>query len=175
MTLNEMILETCSMISEEVSLENGVYVEDDVVSVIKSAINFSYRQICKDKLLLDTKDTVVSGDFLTLPCIKVYKVQDSTGNQIPFTIENNKVIFNYDGQVDVYYYYYPEKLVNLTDVPLVPEELVDHRIFCLYSAGNYLLIQGDELSQNFFDMYKSRFDDIKLNRIKQTVVKRVVY
>lgn len=175
MTLDEMILETCQLLGEEVSKENGVYVEDDVVAPICSALNFSYRQICKDKLLLDTKDTVVSGDFLTLPCIKVYKVQDSTGNQIPFNIENNKVIFDYDGQVDVYYYYYPNKLVNLTDVPLVPEELVDHRIFCLYAAGNSLLINGDELSQNFFDLYKSRFDDIKLNRIKQTTVKRVMY
>lgn len=170
-----MLLESCSLVSEEITKNGNIYEETEITQPIISAINFSYRQICKDKLLLDTKDTVVSGDFLTLPCIKVYKVQDSTGNQIPFTIENNKVIFNYDGQVDVYYYYYPPKLVNLTDVPLVPEELVDHRIFCLYSAGNYLLIQGDELSQNFFDLYKSRFDDIKLNRIKQTVVKRVMY
>lgn len=170
-----MLLETVQLVSEEITKIGNVYEETEITQPIISAINFSYRQICKDKLLLDTKDTVISGDFLTLPCIKVYKVQDLNGNQIPYTIENNRVIFNYDDQVDVYYYYYPSKLVNLTDVPLVPEELVDHRIFCLYSAGNYLLIQGDELSQNFFDLYKSRFDDIKLNRIKQTVVKRVVY
>lgn len=175
MTLNEMILEVCSMVSEELTLENGVYLETEITFPIISSLNFSYRQICKDKLLLDTKDTVVSGDFLTLPCIKVYKVQDSTGNQIPFTIENNRIIFDYDGQVDVYYYYYPNKLVNLTDVPLVPEELVDHRIFCLYAAGDFLTIQGDEIAQNFFDLYKSRIDDVKLNRIKQTTVKRVMY
>jgi hypothetical protein len=175
MTLNEMILETCSLISEELTLENGVYLETEITYPIISSLNYSYRQICKDKLLLDTKDTLVSGDFLTLPCIKVYKVQDSAGNQIPFTIENNKIIFDYDQQVDVYYYYYPEKLVNLTDVPLVPEEQVDHRVFCLYAASDYLTIQGDEIAKNFLDMYKASYDEIKLNRIKQTVVKRVVY
>lgn len=170
-----MILESCSLVSEEITKNGNVYEETEITQPLVSSINFSYRQICKDKLLLDTKDTVVSGDFLTLPCIKVYKVQDSTGNQIPFTIENNRIIFDYDDQVDVYYYFYPEKLVNLTDVPLVPEELVDHRIFCLYAASDYLLIQGDELSGNFRDLYQTRFNDIKLNRIKQTTVKRVVY
>lgn len=175
MTLEEMLLESCNLVSEEITKNGNVYEETDITQVLISSINFSYRQICKDKLLLDTKDTVVSGDFLTLPCIKVYKVQDSTGNPIPFTIENNKIIFDYDQQVDVYYYYYPEKLVNLTDVPLVPEELVDHRIFCLYAASDFLLIQGDELSSNFRELYQTRVDDVKLNKIKQTVVKRVVY
>ena len=174
MTLEEILLETCTLVSEEITKNGEVYEETEITQPIISAINFSYRQICKDKLLLDTKDSVISGDILTLPCIKVYKVQDVDENEIPFTIENNKIYFDYDDRVDVYYYFYPDKMINLTDSPLVPEELVDHRIFALYAAGQYLMIQGDELSQNFFDLYKSRFTEIKLNRLKQTTVKRVV-
>jgi hypothetical protein len=171
MTLEDMILEVVEIVNEEITKTDGEYEEVEIISPIVKALNFAYRQIAKDKLLLDWVDTLSPGGSLSKRCIKAYKVVAvDSGSEIDFDIENNKINFDYDGSVNVYYYYYPDKMVNLTDEPLIPEELVDHRILSYYAVYQYLLMQGDELAQDYYDNYKVTLDEIKPNRKKQRAV-----
>jgi hypothetical protein len=173
MTLDEMYIETASYVDEAINKLNGEYVSDSLVKVnkFKSAINYAYKKICREKFPLQFKETINLGNNLTKKLNKVISIK-AEGEEIPYTIEVGQIIFDYAGPVEVLYEYIPNDLENLTDVPELPEEKVDHKVLCYYAAFKFAMIdEDDDKANRWLSIWQDAYDSIRHNYKKQ---KRVV-
>lgn len=164
MTLDEMYIETASYIDETLSKTNGVYTGESLVIVnkLKSAINYAYKKICREKYKLEyfetlSKDSPFTKNFYRLISI----VATGTDEPIDYEIKGDNIYYDYDCQVDVRYYYVPDELINLTDVPLLPETAVDHKLLCFYAAFHYFNIEEDGKAKAWLNIWNDGFNSIK--------------
>jgi hypothetical protein len=173
-TLDDMYKETAMYVGETLQSQDGSYIGESIIliNIFKSAINFAYKKIAREKYNLEFEDSVSSGDVLTKKFYKVKKVSVDN-SPIDYQIENNAIEFDYDGYVDVLYYYIPNDLTNLTDVPELPDEAVDHKILCYYAAFQYFNIEDDDRAVKWLNMWEDGFNTINNNRVFQTQVKTV--
>lgn len=173
MTLEEMYNETAMYIGEVLQKEGNLYIGESITltNIFKSAINYVYKKICREKYNLETTENITSGQALTK---KLYKVKSVNieGEAIPYILGNNTIEFDYDS-ADVNYFYIPSNLTNLTDIPELPEELVDHKILCYYAAFQYFNIEDDERAVKWLSMWEDGFKSIDGNRVYQTQVELV--
>lgn len=169
-----MYNETAMYIGEVLQKQDNEYIGESITltNIFKSAINFAYKKIVREKYPLEYEDTVSSGDPLTK---KFYKLKKVSVDNLPidFTIENNAIEFDYDGPVDVLYNYIPNELSSLTDVPELPDEAVDHRLLCYYAAFQYFNIEDDDRAVKWLNMWEDGFSSIRADKVRQTVVKRI--
>lgn len=172
MTLDDMYIETAMYVDETITKTDGEYAGNSLIIVnkFKSALNYAYKKICREKFPLEFTETVFSGDNLTKTLVKVKYVK-AEDIEIPYSIEAGSINFDYDGQVEILYEYMPDNLANLTDVPELPEEKVDHKILCYWAAFNYFNIDDDDRANKWLSMWNDGFDSInrgykKFKRVK---------
>lgn len=171
MTLDDMLQECAMYVSEELTKTNDVYAGEmlDKVKKFMSGINYAYKKICREKFHLTFEDIVNPGDVLTKPFYKVLSVKNLDGSPVPFEMVENDI--RYDaGTVKIKYEYIPSELVNLTDVPEIPEEKVDHRILCYFGAFQFLNINDDERAEKWLSMWEDAFSNISSANTKLNYV-----
>lgn len=167
MTLDEILIETATYIDEDLIKSNDVYVGEGLklVNKLKSAINYAYKKICREKYKLDYFETLSKDSPLTKKFYQLIKLV-ITGTDLPidYEVKGDNIYYNYDGQVDITYYYIPDELVNLQDVPKLPESAVDHKILCFYAAFHYLSMEQDERAAVWLNLWNDGFENINQAR-----------
>lgn len=171
MTLEEMYNESAMFIGETLQKESGVYIGESITitKIFKSAINYAYKKICKEKYTLEHTENITSGQTLSK---KLYKIKSVTIDSQPinYKIGANTVTFDYDS-ADVEYIYLPNDLSELTDEPVL--DTVDHSILCYYASFAYFNVEDDERAVKWLNMWEDGFNSIDGNRTYQTAVKSV--
>lgn len=175
MTLDEMYAETAMYTDETINKVNGNYDGNSmpIINKFRSAINYAYKKICREKYHPEIEDRINPGDILTMKFYRILSVKTEDGFDIDYSIEDNELRYDYDGAVLVRYQYIPNDLVNLTDEPIVPEEYVDYKIMCYYAAFQYLNIEDDDRAARWLSLWNDGFDSIKEIKVVQYKIKPV--
>lgn len=175
MTLDEMYIETAMYTDENIVKTSGDYSGDNlkIINKFKSALNYAYKKICKEKFkLLATENITVINNAINIADLnkaffKLKDIKDSNGYELNYNL-NGDIISLDNGNVVVNYYYMPDDLVNLTDVPLLPEAGVDHKILCYFAAFQYLNIEDDDRASKWINLWNDGFNSIKQpNKIRR--------
>jgi hypothetical protein len=169
MTLDQMITTTLRF----AQLKSNA----DTKTEITSALNYAYKKICREKYRLkNTEDVtlIVDGKFDCKSLAKSFFIPSdlyikTDGDYI--LLPSNKA----GDTVTINYYYIPTDLVNPSDVPELPETIVDHKILCFYAAYESLKVDGDEegFAPTWLNLFNDGFNNIKTNRQPVNTVQNV--
>lgn len=179
MTLQDMLNEVSSYVDD-----TDVVSDDQSQSRIISALNRAYKRICREKYRLNTEDTIILDNTLTIDCNKLSKkfmlfnaVYDSNGNELAYTFKNTNIInlpYNQSGDtVIINYSYLPDDLKNMTDEPLLPDATVDHKLICYYAAYEYFIIDDNEQASYWLNLWNDGFNSISEQKVSQNQVNDV--
>ncbi|OXM17320.1 hypothetical protein [Paenibacillus herberti] len=184
MTLDEMIQQCAGDIDETLTKSAaGTYEGEElsVASKIVTGINYAYQLIAREKYVLTAVEPVVlseRGSFdlssLTMPAVKLLNVY-ADDEAVDWTQRNQSTIYCLGfgaTNPQVEYAYLPPRLPisNLAAVPLVPENRVDHLLFCYYANFYVLSLEPDnesrEKAATFLGLFNSAFDQLQ-TRVSQ--------
>ena len=126
-------------ITEEVELE---------VNKILKAINNVIEQLSFNFLNFKTQETVLIEDknfdlgLLSHKLLKVCSLKIKSNNKkLKFEIDGNYIKTDFDGYVDIEYFYVPNKVMNLNDKILIDSK-ISESVFVLGVIAEYCFING---------------------------------
>lgn len=151
MTFKELITQCGYRIDETIDTTSTDAKVILMINKLKSGINTAYKTIAKDKLLLQTKDTITlensifNTEYLTNTFYKINKITDLEGNELEFTSigDNEYKVDTLETSIILYYYYLPKALSGMSDNIKLPSS-IDPMILAYYACYEYLNMEGDD-------------------------------
>lgn len=194
MTLDEMYLETAVYVDESIHKnDEGAYTGESllIVDKFKSAINYAYHKICKERFSLEYSEEVVldeNKEFaiagLTETFYELIKITGNSRHRISWEFVPPEMVRcpgrDSGETVRVYYYYLPPELRGLEDEPVFPLGAVDHRVLCYWAAFTFLHMEGQwdtsasAQAERWLSFWNDGFGSIKQNRGEPDEIKNVL-
>lgn len=185
MTLDEMIQQCAGDIDETLTKSAAGTYEGEELSIatkIVTGINYAYQLVAREKYVLTEQETVTldeRGTFnlsgLTRPAVRLLNVYDSYGEEADWSLQNESLLTcrGHTGEeLRVDYAFLPPRMPigDLAAEPLVPENRVDHLLFCYYANFYVLSLEPDnesrEKAATFLGLFNSAFDQLQ-TRVSQ--------
>lgn len=160
MTLKEMKQKTLRLI-EEINPESELLTDDpDIAAKINDVINQIQFELVRIKKI-PTKTQVVIDDYKTYEMDdEVYQIFKITGCPT-FDIIGKEVIFpdNFEGEVTIYYYKYPDRITSTTSDNYTFELSDDVLEIMPYGVAGDLL--KSDVSNAYGNSYSQRYEQMK--------------
>lgn len=182
MTLDEMIQEVALYIGEIITKSGSTYTSAKAKKIV-SGINYAISKIVNEKFKLYYKESVTLDSNLSFDTtalnykfIDVKTLKDACNNNVKYNIYGKTTITCPDmveGDILTLEYQYspPEFTLNniAADFPL-PEQNVNPRIACMFSAYFYYDTNGDDRSALWLDKWNDGFASISQPAQEESII-----
>jgi hypothetical protein len=174
MTLDEMFIECVRQANVTIAKTGSAYLGTSLTAVnkFKSGINYAYLKICREKWMPRYhEDVTLDADLqfdvedLGKTFNGIINILDSDENDIDYIEKDDSIIRcpkeSAGDIVTPYYFYLPNELADLTDVPVFPVRAVDHKILCYMGTYYYFSIDEDTKADIWLNLFNDGFANIR--------------
>lgn len=160
MTLEEMKLKTYSLIEEYSEDEDNLTADEDLATKMNSVINQIQNELSRIKKIEEyTTLEGTEGTILDFSSIDDSLYQLNIVRGLDVDIIGQRIKFNEDGQVEVFYYKYPTQINNDTGDDFEFELSTDVLEIMPYGIAADLL--KSDVSSNYGQIYAERYREMK--------------
>lgn len=160
MTLEEMKIKVYTLIEEYDEEEDEYTADEDLYNKFNTVANIIQNELARLKKISTYKKIEASeGDIIEFKDIDDNFYQLQTVKGVNVDIIGNRIKFNKDGELEIYYYKYPEQITNETEDDYEFELSTDVLEVAVIGIAGLLL--ASDVSQNYGQIYTNKYESMK--------------